>query len=139
MSADPNVILNRHKYLGGSDIPIILGISSFKTRWDLLLEKAQIKESEFTGNAYTEYGNIMEPIIRDYTNKQYETNFEIKTFIDDHYRSNVDGVNETTVLEIKTSGDPFKNLETYKSQLIFYMLQAKKEEGLLSVSHLNLL
>jgi len=133
MSEDPNVVFERHKYIGGSDVAIILGISSFKSRWDLLLEKAQIKESEFKGNAYTEYGNIMEEIIRDFTNKQYETNFEVKTFIDDHYRSNVDGINETTVLEIKTSGDPFKNIETYKVQLLFYMLQAKKEEGLLAL------
>lgn len=131
--ADENVTKNRHKYLGGSDIPIILGISSFKTRWDLLLEKARIKESEFTGNLYTEYGNIMEPIIRDYTNEQYDTTFEVKTFVDDKFRSNVDGIDDTTVLEIKTSSDPFKNIEIYKSQLIFYMIQSGKEEGLLAL------
>ena len=51
---------DRNLYIGGSDVPIILGISPFKTRYELLLEKAQIEESMFEGNAYTEYGNVME-------------------------------------------------------------------------------
>lgn len=131
--ADENVTLNRHKYIGGSDIPIILGISSFKTRWELLLEKAQIKEKEFDGNIYTEYGNIMEPIIREYTEKQYDTTFKVETFIDENYRSNVDGINETTVLEIKTSSNPLDHIEVYKSQLIFYMMQSGRQEGLLAL------
>ena len=28
---------DRDKYIGGSDIPVILGLSPFKTRWQLLL------------------------------------------------------------------------------------------------------
>lgn len=54
------VTIDRNKYIGGSDIPIIMGISKFKKRFDLLLEKAELKENDFTGNAYTEYGNVME-------------------------------------------------------------------------------
>ena len=42
-----DVTIDRDKYIGGSDIPIIMGISSFKTRWDLLLEKAGLKEDTF--------------------------------------------------------------------------------------------
>ena len=49
-----DVTKDRHKYIGGSDIPIIMGISDFKTRFDLLLEKAQLKEDDFEGNVYTE-------------------------------------------------------------------------------------
>ena len=65
-----NVKVDRDKYIGGSDIPIIMGISQFKTRFELLLEKAGLKENTFDGNEYTEYGNIMEPKIRDYINKR---------------------------------------------------------------------
>ena len=45
-----NVRVDREKYIGGSDIPIIMGISQFKTRFDLLLEKAGLKENTFDGN-----------------------------------------------------------------------------------------
>ena len=59
-----DVTIDRDKYIGGSDIPATMGISPFKTRWDLLQEKAGLKADEFTGNQYTEYGKIMEPQIR---------------------------------------------------------------------------
>ena len=65
------VTVDRDKYIGGSDIPIIMGISSFKTRFDLLLEKAGIKENDFAGNKYTEYGNVMEPKIRNFINEKF--------------------------------------------------------------------
>ena len=67
---------DRDKYIGGSDIPIIMGISPFKTRFDLLLEKAGLKENDFTGNEYTEYGNVMESKIRDYVNKLTKKKWE---------------------------------------------------------------
>ena len=31
---------DRDKYIGGSDIPVIMNLSPFKSRFDLLLEKA---------------------------------------------------------------------------------------------------
>ena len=51
-----DVTIDRDKYIGGSDIPIIMGISPFKSRFDLLLEKAGYLENDFKGNEYTEYG-----------------------------------------------------------------------------------
>ena len=57
MPTNPNVLINRDKYIGGSDISAIMGISPFKTRWEVLQEKAGLLESEFTGNKYTEYGD----------------------------------------------------------------------------------
>ena len=57
------VTVDREKYIGGSDIPIIMGISPFKSRFDLLLEKAGLKENDFTGNEYTEYGNKLEILL----------------------------------------------------------------------------
>ena len=69
---------DRDKYLGGSDIPIIMELSSFKSRYDLLLEKAGLKEDTFPGNVYTEYGNTMEPKIRDYVNRSFNEPFRFK-------------------------------------------------------------
>ena len=34
-----DVTKDRDKYIGGSDVPIIMGLSPFKTRWQLLREK----------------------------------------------------------------------------------------------------
>lgn len=62
---DVNVTENRNLYVGGSDVPTILGINKYKTQYELALEKTGIQPSEFTGNEYTEYGNKLEPQIRE--------------------------------------------------------------------------
>ena len=59
---------DREKFIGGSDIPIIMELSPFKSRFDLLLEKAGYKKNDFDGNVFTEYGNKMESKIRDHIN-----------------------------------------------------------------------
>lgn len=132
------VTIDRDKYIGGSDVPIIMGISSFKSRFDLLLEKAGLKDDEFNGNEYTEYGNILEPKIRDYINslglskKEYK---EDKKIVDD-IRCHVDGFNGETVLEIKTTSQIHDNVDGYKVylvQLLFYMQYMNVNRGLLAV------
>lgn len=70
-----DVRTDRNKYVGGSDIPTIMNINPFKKRFDLLLEKAELLENEFEGNIYTEYGNVLEPKIREYINKLKNTNY----------------------------------------------------------------
>ena len=85
------VTVDREKYIGGSDIPIIMGISPFKTRFDLLLEKAGLKENDFTGNEYTEYGNKLEPKIRDFINENREDKFEEGKYIENDIRCHTDG------------------------------------------------
>ena len=50
------VAKDRHKYIGGSDIPIIMGISPFKSRYDLLLEKD--KRETLANVLITEYISI---------------------------------------------------------------------------------
>ena len=70
-----NVKVDRDKYIGGSDIPIMMNISPFKTRWELLQEKAGLVENTFDGNQYTEYGNVLEPKIRDYINESQKDKF----------------------------------------------------------------
>lgn len=141
------VTKDRHKYIGGSDIPIIMGISSFKSRYDLLLEKAQLKDNDFNGNQYTEYGTLMEPKIRDYINDTYEVDFKegkhIKSYdrINDNnipvnIRIHTDGETEDTILEIKTTSQIKDSLDHYKAylvQLLFYMCVADKPNGALAI------
>lgn len=127
---------DRDKYYGGSDIPIIMGISPFKTRWELLQEKAKVVENEFTGNEYTEYGNIMESKIRDYINESQKDKFIEGKHIKDDIRIHTDGENKTTILEIKTTSQIHKKVDDYKIylvQLLFYMQETGKKKGLLAV------
>lgn len=131
-----DVRTDRNKYIGGSDIPIIMNISPFKKRFDLLLEKADLLENEFEGNIYTEYGNILEPKIRKYINKLRNTNYIEYKKIDGNIRCHLDGFNDVSVLEIKTTSQVRKKVSSYKKylvQLLFYMQQTNVEKGLLAV------
>ena len=133
-----DVKIDRDKYIGGSDIPIIMGISPFKTRFDLLLEKAQLKDDDFEGNIYTEYGNILEPQIREYINNSgiYAKPFIENKTIDNDLRYHADGFNGSCVLEIKTTSQIHENVDDYKVylvQLLFGMQMNKVEKGLLAV------
>lgn len=132
------VTIDRDKYIGGSDIPIIMGISPFKTRFDLLLEKAGLKENNFEGNAYTEYGNILEPKIRDYINQKYEFKFiETKTIVDDcRYHADGDDEEKKCMLEIKTTSQIHENVRDYKHyivQLLKGMMMKDYKKGILAV------
>lgn len=151
-----SVKVDREKYIGGSDIPAIMGISPFKSRFDLLLEKAGLKEQDFSGNIYTEYGNVMEPKIREYV-----SGFQGMTFTEGkHYYNNVtsytdkgvqvvgnvrihtdgeaipEGEDKPIILEIKTTSqihDRLDDYETYLVQLLFYMWYTKATHGILAV------
>ena len=133
-----SVTVDRDKYIGGSDIPAIMGISPFKSRFELLHEKAGLNESEFSGNEYTEFGNKLEPKIRNHINSLGFTN---KTFREDKkvvgdIRCHVDGYNGETVLEIKTTSKIHNNVDDYKVylvQLLFYMQYMETSKGLLAV------
>jgi len=129
---------DREKWIGGSDIPAIMGISPFISRYDLLLLKAGIKESTFEGNEYTEYGNVMEPKIRDYINEQYGVYFEEGKHEDEEngFRCHTDGEYNEEVLEIKTTSQIHKDIDDYKIylvQLLFYMMNTKKPYGMLAI------
>lgn len=141
-----SVKLDRDKFIGGSDIPVIMDLSPFNTRFNLLLEKAGYKENDFAGNIYTEYGQTMEPKIRDYINGLDDHDaagdfVEGKTVIELqgaplNIRCHTDGQNARAVLEIKTTSQIFENLEDYKIylvQLLFYMYCTNKAEGVLAV------
>lgn len=136
---------DREKYIGGSDIPVIMDISPFKSRFDLLLEKAGYKENDFTGNVFTEYGNTLEPKIRDYINSISKPS---APFIEGKHvreategeiigvRIHTDGENESAILEIKTTSQIFEDVNDYKIylvQLLYYMILTDKKLGVLAV------
>lgn len=135
---EDSVVRNRNKYIGGSDVPIIMGISPFKTRYDLLLEKAELKENDFQGNNYTEFGDKLEPKIRDHINENlYSKNkFKPDCKIVGKFRGNCDGKNSTSILEIKTTSQIHNEVDDYKTylvQLLKYMEIYQKNEGILAV------
>lgn len=128
----------RWRYIGGSDISAIMGISPFKTRFQLLQEKAQIVEPDFKGNEYTEYGNKLEPLIRDYVNETLNRNFAPDVLIDGDFRFNFDGLDKehNEILEVKTTSQIHEKLDDYKTylvQLLPYMRSVGAEKGYLAV------
>ncbi|KRN88709.1 hypothetical protein IV53_GL000676 [Ligilactobacillus ceti DSM 22408] len=110
-------------------------------------EKAGFSKNTFKGNEYTEYGNILEPMIRDYINEEFRKSSPFKEgyFIGDlspnetdklKFRCNVDGINDSEILEIKTTSNIKSDIKDYKYylvQLLFYMINAKKEKGMLAI------
>lgn len=136
---------DRDKYIGGSDIPVIMNLSPFKSRFDLLLEKAGYKEDTFEGNVYTDYGNKLEPLIRDWINAGVSDKFKEGKHIREAeadevigVRIHTDGENADTILEIKTTSQIYDKVEDYKLylvQLLFYMVNTGKARGLLAVYH----
>lgn len=131
-----NVKIDRNRYIGGSDIPIIMGLSPFKTRFDLLLEKADLLEDGFSGNVYTEYGNVLEPKIRTYINELKQTNYIEHKQTKNDIRCHLDGYDGGSVLEIKTTSQVRKKVASYKKylvQLLFYMQEVEASTGVLAV------
>lgn len=136
---------DRQKYIGGSDIPIIMELSPFKSRYDLLLEKAGYKVDEFKGNIYTDYGNALEPAIRDWINAseskgdKFVEGKHVREAEPDELigcRIHTDGENSDAILEIKTTGQVYADVRDYKIylvQLLYYMVLTGKPNGLLAV------
>lgn len=143
MATNPNVLVDRQSYIGGSEIPSIMGISPFKTRWQLLQEKAGIIEPEVVDNKFVDYGSEMEKYIRDYVNfldEYREDNFVEDTLVVEGpiiaSRCNVDGRNSDTILEVKTTSQIHDNLDDYKVylvQLLYYMYNYGYSKGKLAV------
>ena len=141
------VKIDRDKYIGGSDIPIIMNLSPFKSRYDLLLEKAGYKTDHFDGNIFTEYGNELEPKIREYINQDLDIKFaegkHTREAVGDEIigvRIHTDGErlcdNEYEVLEIKTTSrisDSIVGYKIYLVQLLFYMVNIGARYGRLAV------
>jgi hypothetical protein len=113
----------------------------------LLQEKAGIVEPENASNIYTEYGNVMEEKIRDHINNSNmvygEAPFHEDKFVREPIgsdpigiRCHCDGINEITVLEIKTTSEIHENVNDYKYylvQLLYYMIYFERRYGMLAV------
>lgn len=131
-----DVTFERWRWIGGSDVPIILGISKFKSRWQLLLEKAQLAENTFKGSKYTEYGHYIEPLIREHINRVYNTNFQPNRVINGAIRYHADGFNGVCVLEVKSTSEIYSSVDGYKVylvQLLKGMEENHVEKGVLAV------
>ncbi len=135
---DKNVTEKRKQYVGGSDVPVILGLSKYKTQYELAREKAGIVKPEFISNPYVKFGNQLEPQIRDYINTMNSLNFVVDTFIDndDMIRSNVDGIDleNQILLEIKTHGANATE-KVYEAQMQLYFHQTGCNYGWLAMYH----
>lgn len=133
-----DVTIDRDIYIGGSDIAVIMGLSSFKTRWTLLQEKAGLIEVAFHGNKYTLYGQKIEPLIRDYINRKRKKKFEPNRVVNGDIRCHTDGFNGECVLEIKSTSHIFQTVDEYKVylvQLLKYMEENHVKKGKLAVYH----
>lgn len=131
-----DVITDRDKYIGGSDVACIMGISPFRKRFDLLLEKAGLQENDFKGNEYTEYGNVMEGKIRDFLNKGKKSPYLEDCVIENDLRYHSDGFDGKEVLEIKTTSqihDQVNDYKVYLVQLLFGIQIHKVKKGKLAV------
>lgn len=125
--ANPNVTIDRQKYVGGSDLPSILGLNAkYGTSvFEFAKQKAGIIPNPFKGNQFTKYGQVMEPVIRDYINAKYQVNYLEDTTVDSErgYRGNTDGIDRNAdipILEVKTFGEEL-DVEYYTPQCQFYM------------------
>ena len=133
---DKNVIENRRFFVGGSDVPVILGLSKYKSQFELAKEKTGFVPTVFDSNEYTVYGQVIEPQIRDYINIINETNFKPETVINKerNIRGNCDGADfdESLLLEIKSHG---KNptMDVYKVQMQLYMNEFNLAAGWLAL------
>lgn len=132
-----NVTIDRQKYIGGSDLPTILGLNAkYGTSiFEFAKEKAGIIPNTFKGNEYTKYGQLMEPVIRDYINAKYGVNYLEDTVIDSirGYRGNTDGIDREAdfpILEVKTFGEELDK-DYYMAQCQFYMETFNQDKCLL--------
>lgn len=107
--------MDRMKGIGGSDMPIILGLSNYKTPYQLYLEKKGVFSDGDKMTPAQEWGNRLESIIRDKfadkNNVIIQTPDTIIHPFHDFMRANIDGyiVEWDAVLEVKCSSQFMAN------------------------------
>jgi putative phage-type endonuclease len=99
----------RGKGLGASDAPIVLGVSPWKTRQELWLEKTGQVAKEYKTNWAIDRGNRLEPLAR--AHYELMVGFDAPALIVEHpkypfIRASLDGYSKSNsrVLEIKCPG-----------------------------------
>lgn len=102
--------------IGGSDVATILGLNPYKSRFVLWLEKTKQKAPDFVENDAVEWGNILEPVVREQFKKKtgfkvFQNNFVLQHDEFDWMLANLDGevidpfFDGRGVLEIKTTNE----------------------------------
>lgn len=126
---------NRHLYIGGSDIPCLLGLNRYKPYNDLIKDYIDKIGITFYGNEYSEYGNLMEDEIRDYINKTYKLYAvpDCRVFENEKIRCNTDGYDKknNVIIEIKTNNGKHTNTFDYEVQMQLYMWAFNVDKGYL--------
>lgn len=124
-SGQETVEIDRSQYIGGSDIPIILGISGFTKPNKLAQLKNKVIPYENKKTLYTEFGHIFEPFIREVANKKFNMNTVpcCKTSEELWLRANCDGYDSenSLLLEVKTNNGEHEDKSDYIVQIHFYM------------------
>ena len=98
----------RRQGIGGSDAPVVMGVSPFKTPLELWREKTG-QENGFEGNWATRRGNELEPVARAHYELLTDVEMAPALFVHPGYpfmRASLDGWNQELrrVLEIKCPG-----------------------------------
>ena len=120
----PEWLTWRRTRVGASDAAAILGISPYKTAFELYLEKTGQKESNF--NPAMSYGHKMEPIIRAYYEERVGEWFPAKTIShpdNDWMVASLDGISadNSRILEIKTcNAEVFKEAQCGRVPKYYY-------------------
>lgn len=136
----------KQKGIGGSDVATILGLNPYKSIFTLWLEKTGQIEPPVLNNEYIEWGNILEPVIREKFAK--ETGFEVEenhwVMLHDQHDfmvANVDGevtdpqfAGKKGVLEIKTAGERMRD-QWEDGPPNHYMLQLQHYLAVLDYSY----
>lgn len=131
MPTNPNVLVDREKYLGSSEISTIMGINPFENRYNLLLKKAGLLERKEFSNNYTEFGMTIEKYIRNYINKILNLNLIEDTTIVSHntldLRCNHDGLDKQNKVncEIKSTSGVYESELDSKHYLVQTLYGAK--------------
>lgn len=126
----------KQKGIGGSDCAIIFGLNKYKSAFTLWLEKTGQIEPAKVENEYVEWGNILEPVIRDKFKKEtgfkvFQNNFVLQHDEHEFMIANIDGEvidpaynGARGILEIKTTSERNKN-DWIEGPPHHYMLQVQ--------------
>jgi possible bacteriophage endonuclease len=135
-SGQETVEVDRSQYIGGSDIPIIIGISHFTKASKLAQLKNKVIPYENKKTLYTEFGHIFEPFIRETANKKFNKKFIpcCKTAEDLGLRANCDGwdAENKYLLEVKTNNGEHFDKSDYIAQIHFYMVMYGTQDCILA-------
>ena len=100
---------DRINYIGGSDLPIIMGLSKYKTPYALFLEKKGLQETPYDETPLQYWGNRLESVVREEfsirNNVQVEEPETLAHPFHTFLRANVDGYipEWDAILEVKCS------------------------------------